>query len=386
MVYSWHVSLAEGERVYGLAQNAGNLGGSTGCRTMPIASVLLVVSVATCLAQQPTHPDYPGAVVVVLDEQIPVIIGTSLFHTFDSNTVYQAELWWANDKTARYEITKYSLATSIVGLEDFSPASVARTSTVAQLLMTYGECYSRPRSHYAWVHHMAEDSWCRRLNLLAVDVSTTGGSKTLPMPSIETNTTLIALTNADVTVRRTLIMEYPSGHVMKERWYAGISEKETNLVMSYSRTNGSVPRWFLSKPGDERPYPTPRQATISERRAVAAAIRRTSPLLESHDVSNEPIRYVGIGAFVYDDPFSDYIKIQLVGGATSPSALAGIQDGAVLIAVDGVHVQPLPSIQDIAPLLKGPAGTAVIIEALNPGQETAETFQVIRGEVVYTRW
>ena len=79
--------------------------------------------------------------------------------------------------------------------------------------------------------------------------------------------------------------------------------------------------------------------------------------------------YGGVGAFLQRDEAG---RVFLVPFDEGPAAEAGIQDGDLLLAVDGVELTPAMSLDQVVALVRGPVGSRVVLALKRQG----ETFEV----------
>lgn len=86
----------------------------------------------------------------------------------------------------------------------------------------------------------------------------------------------------------------------------------------------------------------------------------------------------GIGANVQRNEAGEVILTPIPG---NPAEAAGILDGDILLAVDGLEVTTEMTVEDIAAIIRGEVGTAVTLTVLHPG-ETASTDITITRAVI----
>lgn len=85
----------------------------------------------------------------------------------------------------------------------------------------------------------------------------------------------------------------------------------------------------------------------------------------------------GIGAYVSVD---DQGRIVLTPMADQAAEQAGIEDGDILIAVDGVDVSDMPS-EDVVALIRGPLGSVVTLTVRRPSTSEELDFEIERARV-----
>ena len=93
----------------------------------------------------------------------------------------------------------------------------------------------------------------------------------------------------------------------------------------------------------------------------------------------DPERISGIGVLVEQDPLSQYIRFAYVLPNT-PAERAGLQEGDLLLAVDGTSTKGM-GIDGVRGLLRGKAGTTVNVEVASNATATPRYVSVTRSEV-----
>jgi carboxyl-terminal processing protease len=88
----------------------------------------------------------------------------------------------------------------------------------------------------------------------------------------------------------------------------------------------------------------------------------------------------GIGAYVSRPEDGGPIVLEPIPG--NPAEAAGILAGDILQAVDGTSITPEMTVADVADLVKGEKGTAVVLTILHPGETTPVDISVIRGDIL----
>lgn len=66
----------------------------------------------------------------------------------------------------------------------------------------------------------------------------------------------------------------------------------------------------------------------------------------------------------------------------NPAANAGIQDGDILLAIDGQPITPQQTTADIAQLIRGEKETQVILTVIHPNQTTPTDIPITRGDIL----
>jgi len=88
----------------------------------------------------------------------------------------------------------------------------------------------------------------------------------------------------------------------------------------------------------------------------------------------------GIGAYVSRPEDGGAIVLDPIPG--NPAEAAGIVTGDVLQAVDGTPISAEMTVADVADLVKGEKGSAVILTILHPGETDPVEISVIRGDIL----
>ncbi len=87
----------------------------------------------------------------------------------------------------------------------------------------------------------------------------------------------------------------------------------------------------------------------------------------------------GIGATVTRDDEGNVLLEPIPG---NPAEEAGILNGDILLAVDGVPITVEMTVSDIADLIRGEEGTEVTLEVLHPGQEEPSEITIVRAVIL----
>ncbi len=88
----------------------------------------------------------------------------------------------------------------------------------------------------------------------------------------------------------------------------------------------------------------------------------------------------GIGATLSRPEEDGPIILEPIPG--NPAEEAGILSGDVLVAVDGTEITPALMVQEVADLIRGEKGTAVILTVIHDGQTEPEDIEIIRGDIL----
>lgn len=88
----------------------------------------------------------------------------------------------------------------------------------------------------------------------------------------------------------------------------------------------------------------------------------------------------GIGAYLRRDEEGGPVLLEPIPG--NPAEAAGILLNDVLVAVDGVEITPEMTVSQVADLIKGEKGSAVILTVRQEGSETAVDIEIERGDIL----
>jgi len=99
------------------------------------------------------------------------------------------------------------------------------------------------------------------------------------------------------------------------------------------------------------------------------------PVQHELDSDNFAGEFGGIGAEVSLDENN---QVVLFPFADSPAREAGIEDGDVVVAVDGVAITPETGINGVVAMVRGPVGDRVKITVFRPSEGTEHTFTIKR--------
>ncbi len=109
-----------------------------------------------------------------------------------------------------------------------------------------------------------------------------------------------------------------------------------------------------------------------------ATIFLTPEETESFNSTNEGKYFEGIGAELgYED--NNIIVVSPIDG--SPAKAAGIRPGDYILAVDGEEIHRGANIYEVVNLIRGEAGTVVILTVLHKGDMQSSEIEITRGEI-----
>jgi carboxyl-terminal processing protease len=102
---------------------------------------------------------------------------------------------------------------------------------------------------------------------------------------------------------------------------------------------------------------------------------------EAREEERDTLRgnFGGIGAHVMRDDDGNVILVPIPG---NPAEAAGIVDGDVLLAVDGVAIAPAMTVEEIAQMIRGEKGTEVTLTVRHPDADETVDIEVERGDIL----
>lgn len=115
---------------------------------------------------------------------------------------------------------------------------------------------------------------------------------------------------------------------------------------------------------------------------IRAMLRQVDPFTDYYPENDEELRqmatgkYAGIGSVVRFHKKKDRVVISEPYEGT-PSQLAGVKAGDVIMSIDGTDVKGLP-VAKVSDMLRGEAGTTFELRVLRPGEEKERSFKITR--------
>ncbi|MCB8922009.1 MAG: S41 family peptidase [Ardenticatenaceae bacterium] len=88
----------------------------------------------------------------------------------------------------------------------------------------------------------------------------------------------------------------------------------------------------------------------------------------------------GVGAYIRRPEEGGDVLLEPIPG--NPAEIAGILTGDVLVAVDGMMITPEMTVQEIADMIRGEKGTAVILTVIHPGDTESVDVSVMRDDIL----
>ncbi len=104
------------------------------------------------------------------------------------------------------------------------------------------------------------------------------------------------------------------------------------------------------------------------------------PIAREHEREQLQGRFGGIGAYVRRPEDGGPIILEPIPG--NPAETAGILAGDILIAVDGVPITDDMTVTDVADMVKGEKGKAVILTVQHPGESEVVDIEIVRDDIL----
>ena len=115
---------------------------------------------------------------------------------------------------------------------------------------------------------------------------------------------------------------------------------------------------------------------------IRSMLRQVDPFTDYYPENDDELRqmatgkYAGIGSVVRFHKKKDRVVISEPYEGT-PSQLAGVKAGDVIMSIDGTDVKGLP-VAKVSDMLRGEAGTTFELRVLRPGEEKERSFKITR--------
>ncbi len=130
---------------------------------------------------------------------------------------------------------------------------------------------------------------------------------------------------------------------------------------------------------------------VDQQRAYGAIRGSLNTLADPYTVFIEPVvrdvereqlqgSFGGIGAYLSRPDDEGDVLLEPIPG--NPAEKAGILSGDILLSVDGVPVTLEMTVADIANMVKGAKGEAVILTVIHPGESEAVEVTIIRDDIL----
>lgn len=104
------------------------------------------------------------------------------------------------------------------------------------------------------------------------------------------------------------------------------------------------------------------------------------PVAREHEREQLQGRFGGIGAYVRRPEDGGPIILEPIPG--NPAEAAGILSGDILVAVDGTPVTDDMTVSDVADIVKGEKGTAVVLTILHEGESEEVDIEIVRADIL----
>ena len=104
------------------------------------------------------------------------------------------------------------------------------------------------------------------------------------------------------------------------------------------------------------------------------------PVAREHEREQLQGRFGGIGAYVSRPEDGGPVILEPIPG--NPAEAAGILSGDVLVSVDGVRITADMTVADVADIVKGEKGTAVVLTVIHPGESEEVDIEIVRADIL----
>lgn len=104
------------------------------------------------------------------------------------------------------------------------------------------------------------------------------------------------------------------------------------------------------------------------------------PVARDHEREQLQGRFGGIGAYVSRPEDGGPVILDPIPG--NPAEAAGILSGDVLVSVDGVLLTVDMTVTDVADIVKGEKGTAVVLTVIHPGESEEVDIEIVRADIL----
>jgi carboxyl-terminal processing protease len=104
------------------------------------------------------------------------------------------------------------------------------------------------------------------------------------------------------------------------------------------------------------------------------------PVAREHEREQLQGRFGGIGAYVSRPEDGGPVILEPIPG--NPAEAAGILSGDVLISVDGIRITADMTVSDVADIVKGEKGTAVVLTVIHPDKPEEVDIEIIRADIL----
>jgi carboxyl-terminal processing protease len=148
--------------------------------------------------------------------------------------------------------------------------------------------------------------------------------------------------------------------------------------------------WELVRKDFYGDLPDAQQVTYSALRGALGALNDPYSVLvepQPREMERDSLRgsFGGIGAYVSKTDDGQFVLLPIEG---QPAQAAGVQEGDVLLAVDGTPVSSGSSVEDVVLAIRGPVGEPVTLTIRHPGAEEAADVIITRAviELPSARW
>lgn len=172
-----------------------------------------------------------------------------------------------------------------------------------------------------------------------------------------------------------------------------LRDLENPALLAASAEDTAVPRsdislfweaWHLVENNFIGDLPDERELSYAAIRGAMASLNDPyTVFLEPQIRDQEQIslrgNFGGIGAYVQRNEAGDVVLVPIPG---NPAEEAGIQDGDILLAVDGTKITADMTTEEIATMIRGEKDTDVVLTVLHPDETDPTEVAVTRGDIL----
>jgi carboxyl-terminal processing protease len=104
------------------------------------------------------------------------------------------------------------------------------------------------------------------------------------------------------------------------------------------------------------------------------------PVAREHEREQLQGKFGGIGAYISRPEDGGPVVLEPIPG--NPAEAAGILSGDILISVDGVLLTTDMTVTDVADIVKGDKGTAVVLTVIHPDESKEVDIEIVRADIL----
>lgn len=164
------------------------------------------------------------------------------------------------------------------------------------------------------------------------------------------------------------------GYLLGSRQHGGAGEPEFGVLW---RVRNLLEQKFIGDPPpvQTQVYGAARGLVASYGDPYTVFVEPVARTLERDELRGH---FGGIGAYIGRDEAGNTVLTVM---RDRPAARAGVQDGDILLEVDGKPITPAMTVEEIVTLVRGEVGTRVSLRLKRPGQEAPFTVTVVRERI-----